>query len=380
MAVTNRYLRAPGRRDTAGMPKRVLALLAFVPGLALAADYPYSFKRVQVAEGVHAFIEDIGHAVVSGNVTVVVGEESVAVIDTGHHPRLARKIVDEIRALTPKPVRYVVNTHWHNDHVSGNFVFQEAWPEVTFVAHAFTAQLMDTEVRAFQGPNCVPFLKSQSQPLRDTLASGKGRDGQPLTEVRRKRMEAFVAEADVAIEECGEFRYRGPGLTFTDRVTLRLGGRDVEVMHWGRGNTAGDVVAWVPDVKVLAAGDLVVHPWPFATGSYISEWATVLKRLEATPYEALVPGHGPVMRERNYVVEVREVLESVMSQARAAYTPGMSPEELRAKVDLKAHRQRIAGDDAFIGVNFDYMIGNLAVARAWQELANKWEPEAVKSR
>jgi glyoxylase-like metal-dependent hydrolase (beta-lactamase superfamily II) len=360
------------------MPLRLLALLALVPALAPAADYPYSYKRVQVAEGVHAFIEDFGRAVVSGNIVAIVGDEAVAVVDTGHHPRLTRRIIEEIRGLTPKPVRYVVNTHWHNDHVSGNYLFEEAWPGVTFVAHAFTAQVMDKDVRDFQGPNCAPFLKTQSQPLRDALASGKGADGQPLTEARRKRMEAFVADADAAMEDCAEFRYRGPGLTFTDRVTLRLGKRDVEVMHWGRANTAGDVVAWVPDVKVLAAGDLVVHPFPFATASYISEWAAVLKRLEATPYAAMVPGHGPVMRDRRYVAEVREVLESVMSQARAAYKPGMTAAELRARVDLKAYRQRIAGDDAMIGANFDYMIGNLAVGRAWQELADKWEPESIK--
>ena len=360
------------------MPRRLPALLALLPGLAFAADYPYSYQRVQVAEGVHAFIEKSGHAVVSGNIVAIVGDEAVAVIDTGHHPRLTRKIIAELRQLTPRPVRYVVNTHWHNDHVSGNYLLEEAWPGVAFVAHAFTARLMDRDVREFQGPNCVPFLKAQSQPLRDALASGRGRDGNPLPEARRRRMEAFVAEADIAIEECSEFRYRGPGLTFTDRVTLRLGKRDVEVMHWGRGNTAGDVVAWIPDAKVLAAGDLVVHPFPFATASYISEWAAVLAKLEATPYEAMVPGHGPVMRDRRYVSEVRGVLESVMSQARAAYRPGMTADELRAMVDLKAHRERIAGDDAFIGANFDYMIGNLAVGRAWQELADKWEPESIK--
>jgi len=360
------------------MMKRLVVAFALFPLLALGAEYPYSYKRVEVAQGVHAFIEDFGRAVVSSNIVAIVGEDSVAVIDTGHHPRLTRRIAAEIRALTPKPVRYLVNTHWHNDHVSGNHVFEETWPGVTVVAHAFTAQVMDKEVREFQGPNCVPFLKTQSQPLRDALASGKGRDGQPLPEARRKRMEAFVLEADVAMEECGEFRYRSPGLTFTDRLTLRLGNRDVELMHWGRANTAGDVVAWVPDVKVLAAGDIVVYPFPYATGSYLSEWAEVLKRLEATPYEAMIPGHGPVMRDRKYAADVRAVLESVMSQARAAYKPGMTVEELRTKIDLKAERQRIAGDDAFIGVNFDNMIGSLAVARAWQELTGQWQPEAVR--
>jgi cyclase len=360
------------------MFRHLLAALALAPALSLAADYPYSYKRVQVAEGIHAFIEDFGRAVVSGNIVAIVGEESVAVIDTGHHPRLTRQIVADIRKLTPKPVRYVVNTHWHNDHVSGNAAFEDAWPGVTFVAHAFTAQVMDKDVRDFQGPNCVPFLRTQSQPLRDALASGKGRDGQPLPEARRKRMEAFVLEADFALEECAEFRYVSPTLTFSDKVTLKLGKRDVEVMHWGRANTAGDVVAWIADAKVLASGDLVVHPFPFATGSYISEWAAVLRRLEATPFEALVPGHGPVMRDRSYVADVRVMMESLMAQARAAYKPGMTVAQLREKIDLAEHRTKIAGDDAMIGANFDNMITNLAVGRAWQELAGKWEPESIK--
>jgi cyclase len=359
------------------MPRRLLASLALLPGLALGAGYPFTFQRVQVAEGIHAFIEPFGHAVVSGNVVAIVGEDAVAVIDTGHHPRLARAIVAEIRALTPKPVRYVVNTHWHNDHVSGNSVFAEAFPGATLVAHAFTARVMDRDIRAFQGPNCEPFLRTQSQPLRELLAAGNGPDGKPLAPARRARLEAFVADADAALADCAEFRYRGVDLTFEDRITLRLGKREVELRHLGRGNTAGDLVAWIPDARVLAAGDLVVHPFPFATHAYVGEWAAVLRTIEAMPFEALVPGHGPVMRERGYLRSVAEVLESIMSQARAAWRPGMSAAELRARIDLAPARQRIAGDDPMVGANFDYMVGTVAIERAWQELNGSFEPESL---
>ncbi len=359
------------------MTARLLAALLLAPGLALGSAYPWSYQRVQVADGVHAFIEPFGHAIVSSNTVAIIGEEAVAVVDTGHHPRLSRAIAAEIRALTAKPVRYVVNTHWHNDHVSGNSVYAEAFPGATFIAHSFTSAVMDKDVRDFQGPSCAPFLRTQSQPLRETLASGKGGDGTPLTDARRKRVEQFVAEADAGIAECAEFRYRGVDVTFEDRMTIKLGKRVVELIHWGRGNTAGDVVAWVPDARVLAAGDLVVHPFPFATQSYISEWAAVLKKLEAMPFEALIPGHGPVMRDRRYVADVREVMESVMAQARAAYRPGLDAAQLRKAIDLKGFRARIAGDNAMIGANFDYMIGELAVGRAWQELAGKWEPEGL---
>ena len=362
------------------MQAAILALLLLALPSAAAARYPYDYERVKVAEGIHAFIDTPGHAVVSGTTVVVIGDESVAVIDTGHHPRLTRRIIGEIRALTPKPVAFVVNTHWHNDHVSGNGLYVDAFPGAKVVTHVFTSTLLERDVRAFQGPNFAPFLRAQSKGLREMLAAGQGSDGTPLTEARRARLQGFLDDADAAIEECAEFRFRGADLTFADRITLRLGKREVELVHLGRANTGGDIVAWIPDAKVLAVGDLVVHPFPFATQSYIGEWAAALRKVEAMPFEALIPGHGPVMRDRRYLLQVTEVLESVMAQARAAYRPGIPLGELRKHVDLKEHRRRIAGDDAFIGANFDYMVGQLAVKRAWEELRGELQPEALDLR
>src|SRR5262249_9022606 len=154
--------------------------------------------------------------------------------------------------------------------------------------------------------------------------------------------------------------YRGADITFERALTLKLGKRDVHLLHLGRANTAGDIVAWIPDAKVLVSGDILVHPFPFATQSYVSEWAAVLRKVEAMPFEVLVPGHGPPMRDRRYLTDVAELMESIMSQSRAAYRPGMTADELKKLVDLQPFRRRIAGDDAFIGANFDYMAGNLA--------------------
>lgn len=361
----------------------MLRALALLPALwvvgAGASEYPFSYRRVEVAAGIHAFIEPFGHSVVSGNTLVVIGDEAVAVIDTGHHPRLARRIIAEIRALTPLPVRYVINTHWHNDHVSGNSPFVEAFAGARVIAHRFTAALLESDIRPFQqAARCTAFLTVQSRGLRDMLAANAAPDGTPLTEARRKRLEAFVADADGAIEDCADFRFRGADITFDQRITLHLGGREVQLLHPGRANTAGDIVAWVPDANVLAAGDIVVHPFPFATQSYIAEWAAALRKIEAMPFEALVPGHGAVMRDRRYVALLAELFESIAGQARAAFGEGMGIEQLRRKIDLKRFRDEIAGGDAMIGANFDYMIANLAVLRAWQELRGAMEPEGLR--
>lgn len=358
----------------------MLRLAAFC--LALLASFaqaaPFSYERFTVADGIYAFVESFGHAVVSGNSTVIIGDEGVVVVDTGQHPALTRRIIAEIRTLTPKPVQYVVNTHWHNDHVAGNWLYAEAFPGVKFIAQRFTADLMDTETRAFQSAqSCQAFIRVQSRALREMLAAGVGPDGTPLTDARRKRLEGVVEDADAASAECLEYRFRGADIAFEDRLTLRLGKREVQVMYLGRANTAGDAVVYVPDAKVLAVGDILVHPFPFAFQSYIGEWAAVLRRIEAMDPVVIVPGHGPVMRDRKYLADVAELMEAVESQVKKAYEPGISLDDLRKKVDLTAFRARIAGNDPVLQVNFDASVAGAAVARAWQAMRGKLEPEGL---
>ncbi len=354
----------------------LLAVL-FAAATGHAADYPFSYDEVQVGPGIHAFIEKMGHAIVTGNTVAIVGDNGVVVVDSGQHPRLTRQKIARIREITTKPVQYVVNTHWHNDHVADNWLYAEAFPGVKFVATTFTAKMLDQEIAGFYvGDNCRKFLGSQSQPIRDDLAKGTGPDGQPLTDARRKRLQEVLVDVDVSIDECGQFHPRGSDVAFGDKVTLKLGDRDVEVMFLGRANTAGDAVVYVPDAKVLMTGDIVVHPFPFATQSYIGEWGQVLRKIEAMDAATIIPGHGAVMHDKAYIRSLAALMESIDSQARAAFKPGMTLDELRKHVDVAQFRKQIAGDDRFIGANFD-VAAQSAVQRAWEEACGKLEPEGL---
>jgi cyclase len=338
--------------------------------------YPFSFEEVDVGRGIHAFVEHSGHAIVSGNSIVIEGARGLVVVDTGQHPRLTRAMIERIRAMSSKPVLYVVNTHWHNDHVAGNALYAEAYPAARFLAQSFTATMLDREIAPYIEGGCTHFLERESAPVRAMVASGTSAGGMPMAAARLARLSEVVVEADAGTAECREFRFRGSDIAFDERLTLRLGDRDVQVLYLGRANTAGDAIVYVPDAKVVATGDVLVHPFPFATQSYIHEWAAVLRRIEAMDANVIIPGHGPVMRDKEYLRRVAELMESIDTQVRAAWRPGMALEDLRTRVDLAVFRARMAGDSAFIGANFDAMARS-AVERAWQEMAGHLEPEGL---
>ena len=151
---------------------------AQAPTAATSAAYAYTIE--EVGPGVFAFVQPIQRGgLVSGNALAVVGDDGVVVVDTGHFPSLARKMIADIRRLTDKPVRYVVTTHWHPDHLFGNGAFKDAYPGVTFVAHTETRRLA-----LAHDPEYVDKQRNVDKLLvryRQILASGKRPNGVALT-------------------------------------------------------------------------------------------------------------------------------------------------------------------------------------------------------
>ena len=136
------------------------------------------------------------------------------------------------------------------------------------------------------------------------------------------------------------------------------------------GNTmvvAGDAVVCVPDAKVVATGDLVVAPTPFAYDSLILEWPAAMRRLMALDAAAILPGHGPVMRDWAYAGLVTDLLESVGAQAKSAVAKGLGLEDTRKAVDVTALRARMVGADPILARNFDQFFLGQAVEAAYKE-------------
>ena len=348
----------------------LLALVAlFAPPLCVAAQQqPGKFEMVKLAEGVYAAIRSEPLVdPVDGNSVVIVNDEDVVVVDSNITPASARAVIAEIKKITPKPVRYVVNTHWHNDHVTGNAAYREAYPGVDFVAHANTL----TDTVGIMLPQNKKFLDDAPKTIagiEERLAKGVRRDGTPMTEKDKQDTRAFVEMYKQYTAEARGYTYVPATVTVERELVLhRGGGREIRLLHLGRGNTRGDLVVHLPKERVLVTGDLVVNPIPFSFGSYLGEWIETLRRLRALPADVIVTGHGHVQRDKAYIESVEALLEATLAQAREAVKKGLTLEETRKAVNLDAFRQKFAGDDQTRRRAFDGFFVSPAVERAYRE-------------
>lgn len=224
------------------------------------------------------------------NTGVIVGDESVMIIDATATPVMAQKVVAEIRKITDKPIKYVLLTHYHAVRVLGASGFQQHGLQ-QIIASQDTYGLivergqqdMDSEIarfpRLFQAVESVPGLT-------------------------------------------------WPTLTFQGRMTLFMGGLEVQIMQLGAGHTKGDTIAWLPKDKVLFSGDLVEADAACYTGdAHLAEWPQTLRNLRALPAEKLVPGRGPALMNPREVAKglayTEDFVTTLYKGAQEAVTKGL---------------------------------------------------------
>jgi cyclase len=333
------------------MQRLLVALCAIVlaDGIAVADSSVTTQRSVtKVANGVYSIRHaDAPDTNPQGNTTVIIGERAVLVVDTAYLPSSAAEDIAQIRRWTDRPVRYVLNTHWHPDHQRGNSVYVDAFPDVTILAHAQTAQLM----AAYDAGNRERYPK-RLQAMKETLAK------KPDAELQQT-----VAGRSRVLAELERSRLQLPTLTFDSELNLDLGNRVVEIRHTGTGDTRGDAWAWLPKEQVLVTGDLLAAPVPYFFAGYPEDLARTLHRLNELDAKAIVPGHGDVMRDKTYLHAVLEMIETIVGEVNAAVVRigslSARLEDVRPQIDVAEYRRRFAGDDPHNQEYFDESIEGL---------------------
>ncbi len=333
----------------------------------------HGFTLEKLGDGVYAAIrrEPPGFAV-DANVLFVVNDQDVLVVDANDTPSSAREVIGAIRSVTKKPVRFVVNTHWHDDHIMGNQAYRDAFPGVEFIAHARMREYLPTagvEARRQMLTGATQFAGM----LRQLLASHKSMTGEELSDEERASHRSDVWLAERYISESPSVSIIAPTITIQDRLTLYRGSRTIEILHLGRGHTSGDIVVHLPAEHIVAAGDLVVWPVPLVGGnqSHVGEWSDTLGKLLALGASAIVPGHGPVLRDDSYVQKMAGLFLAVKHRAAEAMARGESVEAAHKSIDLGDFRRQFAGESRLLGIVFRNYVEGPAVESAYADASGK---------
>lgn len=342
------------------------ALLSATPALAMAPDVaqaPKVFARqtVAVAPRIHLiFKPNPADPPFEGNVVVIEQSNGLVVVDAGGSPVAGRNVVAEIRRLSKKPVRFLVYSHYHGDHNLGAGAFRAAWPGVVIVSTAKTRENMTGPPMAY----VRSYAKSYGE-MADFAAS-QAADPKLPPAIREGWARTAKAGPGMVAGYTG-MSVLPADVTFTDRLSIPDPEAPVEVMFLGRGNTDGDAVVWAPKQRVLAAGDLVVAPVPYAAHTYPGEWIATLKRLEAIDFAVLVPGHGAPMTDHAYVDQVIAALETVRAQVAPLAKAGVPLDEVRKRVDLKAMTHGFTHGDPWLGVIIGAVFTGDLISNAYKE-------------
>ena len=353
--------------------KRSAALLVLVlacaGSLSLpdgASANPFEYTWQEVAPGVWAGIrQDPFELPQEGNSVFVVTDQGVVVFDAGGSPAMGESIVAKVRAVTAHPITHVIISHWHGDHMRGLQAITAAFPEVQIFTHPHSRDFIvaTREKWLKRRVSMVPNIKKA---LDGALSAKQDLGGRPLIPEEEKWLRQGLGITDQLDRENNRTEYVIPDATFADSLTLYLGGRQIEFQHLGNAHTAGDLVMWLPQDRIIATGDIVTGPVPLMPSPYTRDYVAVLERIKALGFQSLVPGHGLVEHDSQYVDLLIETIQSVTTQMKTLLAQGLSREDAVSKVDLSSVEQRFTHGDPFLTNRFrDYVSKSALPAGAY---------------
>jgi cyclase len=339
------------------------SLLAF-SSIAAAAE---EFSIQRLSDRVFAVVRnDPPGFAVESNSGFIVCRDQLVVIDTQSNAATTRRVLAAIRKHSDKPVRYVINTHWHDDHIVGNQIYREAFASVRLVAHkeSLTYLRGDGKKNRDKFHQAIPDALAG---LRKTLESGNTSSGTPLTDEQRASLASDIHLAEGYLTVPDEFAPVLADVPVSDKLEMREPGCAIDVLALGNAHTSGDLVVHVADAGVVFVGDMIGWPVPLvgADQSRVREWSGTLKRVRDLGAKIIVPGHGPVMRDYTHLDRIATLMTAITQRVDEARAEGKSLEAARGQIDLSDLRRQFAGDSPVHGTLFDAYVVGPAVTNAW---------------
>jgi glyoxylase-like metal-dependent hydrolase (beta-lactamase superfamily II) len=307
------------------MRKRIFLFLiiSLCTGCAENHKNEYSatnFDLIKISDGVYACIHKFGGKAIC-NSGIVDNGESTIVFDTFLSPDAAEELIESVKHLKLSPVKYVINSHYHNDHIRGNQSFS---PEVRIMSTRKTAELIEQEEPKEIAAEKI-YAKKQYEYFDSLSRAYKGDTA--LKEYQEiKMMKPYFEELSKSHEIV---KTRLPDTYIENEKSLDGSRRKVILIDKGKGHSESDLIMYLPDEGILFAGDLVFNKsHPYLGDGYPLEWESKLKEMEAMKIEVVIPGHGdPGGKE--IIRSIREYIEDIEEIAKEMKDKGNSIEAIK---------------------------------------------------
>lgn len=299
-----------------------LVLFSLLPAGRLAAQDLFEIKPV--ADGVYAAIAKPAYKI-NCNAAIILLGDGVLVVDTHSKPSAARALIEQIKKITPQPVKYVVNTHFHWDHWQGNEAYPSSWPAGIEVV---SSQATRDNIQRIG----IPRIKYEIGAMPREIEKLKSDLEQAASAEQKVAIRKNLAQAEAYLAELKMMHVTLPTMTFDRSLILHRSARTVQILWLGRGHTDGDVYVFLPKEKVLVTGD-AMHGWtPFMGDSYPYDWIQTLDAAEKLDFEYVIGGHGDVMQGKQKFELWKQYFYDLLDRTAAVYAEGASLDDAKTRV------------------------------------------------
>ncbi|MDA1077110.1 MAG: MBL fold metallo-hydrolase [Proteobacteria bacterium] len=265
--------------------------------------------------------------VFNSNSLVIVNDRDVIVVDSHVTPSKAVDLIESVKAVTPKPITTLINSHHHWDHAHGNQVFKD----IQIIGHEFTytklagAPLIELAYQNGLKGNAATISRVE-QAIKD---AGSDED--------RKQFETYLELFKEHVHDFDEIAPIPPNITLSDRMTLYRGDREIQILFLGRAHTGGDVVIYFPDDKLVYTGDMAFAGPSYMGDGYVDEWPDTLENLKQLEFDIFVPGHGDPITDLNRLDLAQAYYRDLWVKTVAKHAEGISATEAAQTIDMTNH-------------------------------------------
>jgi len=287
----------------------------------------YAFEKI--ADGVY-YTTSSSLMATGGNHAIIVGDHDVFLVYAVATPAAGRALLEDLKLITDKPVRWVVNTHFHWDHTNANSIFG---PEVQIIGHEYVRHaIADLDIIHRE-----PFKTAlANMPIQvDALKKQIGEEKDPA---RKATLEKQLAAKQADWEEFKMLKPTPPTMTYNSKMTLYQGQREIQLLFLGRRHTQGDTFVYLPKERIVCSGDMMETQPAYMGDGMFDEWIKTLDALKELDFVTDLPGHCVPFHDKPLITAYQSYLKDFMAQVTELRKQGLSADEAAQKVDMTSHK------------------------------------------